>query len=301
MTSGLTRADNIPRAVMAITAAVLALSFGDAVIKLISVDLPVWQLFVLRSAFAVPVLIVLMRGRGLMPVRLFWALARSLLLMTMWVLYYAALPHISLAVAAAGYYTIPLFITLFSAPLLGERVGPRGWGGVALGFGGVLVMLRPDPADLSVAMFLPVLAAMLYALAMILTRAKCRDDDPLALSLALNVTFIAIGAAISVVLWGAGLDAAAVAQSPFLLNGWAPVSPVLLGACAILAAAILIGSIGAAIAYQTAPAALIGAFDYSYLAFAALWGVLFFAEFPDGIAVVGMAMIIGAGLMVLKR
>lgn len=301
MTGQFRKADNIPRAVIAIIAAVLALSFGDALIKLFSVDLPVWQLFVLRSAFAAPVLVMLMRGRRLAPVGLAWAVARSLLLMAMWVLYYAALPHVSLAVAAAGYYTIPLFITLFSAPLLGERVGRRGWAAVSLGFVGVLVMLRPDPADLSLAMFLPVAAAMLYALAMILTRAKCRHEDPLALSLALNVTFVVVGGAVSISLWGAGFSEATVAASPFLLGEWAETTLSLLGACAVLAAAILVGSIGAAIAYQSAPAALIGAFDYSYLAFAALWGVLFFAEFPDVTAIVGMAMIVSAGVIVLKR
>lgn len=293
--------DDIPRAVAAIVAAVLALSFGDAVIKLVSVNLPVWQVFVLRSLFAVPVLVVLLRRGRLLPEHPGWAVIRSVLLMGMWVLYYAALPHVSLAVAAAGYYTIPLFITLFSAPLLGERVGARGLLAVLLGFGGVLVMLRPDPAALSAPMFLPIGAAMLYALAMILTRAKCRAEDPLVLSLTLNMTFVAIGGAVSLAIWVGAPSAATVALNPFLLGGWAALTPGLLGACAILAAAILIGSIGAAIAYQSAPAALVGAFDYSYLAFAAMWGVLFFGDMPDGPAWVGMAMIVGAGALVLRR
>ena len=75
----------------------------------------------------------------------------------------------------------------------------------------------------------------------------------------------------------------------------------MLAASAVLAAAIIVGSIGAAIAYQNAPAALVGAFDYSYLAFAALWGALFFADIPDASSLAGMAMIVAAGIVALRR
>lgn len=47
--------------------------------------------------------------------------------------------------AAAVYYTIPLFITLFAALWIRDRVGWKGWTGVTIGFGGVLLMLKPKP------------------------------------------------------------------------------------------------------------------------------------------------------------
>jgi drug/metabolite transporter (DMT)-like permease len=62
---------------------------------------------------------------------------------------------------------MPLFLVLYSAPFLGERVGPKECAAAALGFAGGLVMLRPNPVELSVAIFLPIIAAALYALALI--------------------------------------------------------------------------------------------------------------------------------------
>lgn len=66
-----------------------------------------------------------------------------------------------------------------------------------------------------------------------------------------------------------------------------------------LAGAILIGSIGAAIAYQNGPPAMIGAFDFAYVGFAVIWGIVFFNETSDLIASVGM--IFGAGVLSLRR
>jgi drug/metabolite transporter (DMT)-like permease len=168
-----TSADNLPRAISAILFAVLALSLGDAIIKAISVSFPLWQLYVLRSAIALPVLCIFIgawsRNTRLLPHSIGWVTVRSLLLALMWVAYYAALPHLQLSVAAAGYYTLPLFITLFSGVFAGERVSAVGWLAIVLGFAGVLVILRPDAEGFNAFALLPLLAAILYALAMLLT------------------------------------------------------------------------------------------------------------------------------------
>ncbi|HKJ63006.1 MAG TPA: DMT family transporter, partial [Hyphomicrobiales bacterium] len=275
-----TSADNLPRAIAAIVFAVLALSLGDAVIKAISVSFPLWQLYVLRSAIVLPILCVLISRRQpdikLLPDSIGWVSVRSLLLALMWIAYYSALPHLQLSVAAAGYYTLPLFITLFSGIFIGERVGVIGWLAIGLGFAGVLVMLRPDTESFNIFVLFPLLAAILYALAMILTRTKCRKESPLVLSAALNAMFIVIGGIASIGLAVAGLSTAAISKNVFLLGGWVGLGAKELIALAVLAAAILIGSIGAAIAYQSASSSTVATFDYSYLAFSVMWGAVFF-------------------------
>ena len=122
----------------------------------------------------------------------------------MWVAYYTALPHVDLSVAAAVYYTLPLFITLFAAVFIGERVGVRGWIAVFLGFCGVLLILRPRADDFNGYALLPLTSAVLYAFAMILTRTKCKNESPLVLSFGLNVSMIGVGvvATLFVALWG---------------------------------------------------------------------------------------------------
>jgi hypothetical protein len=67
-------------------------------------------------------------------------------------------------------FIAPLFVTTLSVPLLGERVGARRWAAIAVGFLGVLVMLRPGTSAAEPAALLPILAALSYALAAVLTR-----------------------------------------------------------------------------------------------------------------------------------
>ena len=70
---------------------------------------------------------------------------------------------------------------------------------------------------------------------------------------------------------------------------------------ASLAASILIGSVGAAIAYQNGPPSIIGTFDFAYVGFAVVWGIIFFGEIPDGISIIGMILIIVAGMVSLRK
>ena len=206
--------DNIKLAIAAILFTALALSFGDALIKHISADFPLWQIFVVRSAIAAPVLIAFIKARrqtvSLLPKDVRWTALRSLLLTFMWVAYYAALPNLALSIAAAAYYTTPLFIVMFAALFLGDKIGRAGWSAVSIGFLGVVLILRPQANDFNVYALLPLIAAILYALAMIITRTKCRTENPLVLSLGLNLSFIAVGsfAAGLIELWGPPSDQA---------------------------------------------------------------------------------------------
>ena len=294
-------ADNIPLAVFAIVFTVFALSLGDALIKQISTGFPLWQIFVMRSAMAIAVVIAVLKTRfpsvSLKPRTVVWTGLRSLMLTLMWVAYYAALPHVALSIAAAGYYTLPLFITLFAAIFIGEKVGVQGWIAVCTGFCGVLLILRPEADDFNAYALLPLASAVLYALSMILTRTKSKHEHPLVLSLCLNISMACAGAVASVFIWLWGPSGAEVETHRFLLDHWIVMDMQDWLAMALLAAAVLIGSVGAAVAYQKGPASIVATFDFSYLAFATLWGALFFAEFPDAVTIAGMALIVVAGVL----
>jgi drug/metabolite transporter (DMT)-like permease len=163
---------------------------------------------------------------------------------------------------------------------------------IALGFGGVVLILRPETSGFQMATLLPVLAALLYACAMVLTSAKCRDDDPFALALALNITFIIGGCLLGLF---SGQDGS------FIFGPWQSVDLKLVGIVAALAAVILVGSVGAAIAYQNGPPATVAAFDYTYLVFSLIWSGLIFSESPDTLALIGIVIIVLAGLLSLPR
>jgi len=79
-------------AIMAIVVSVAALSLGDALIKATGLSLPLWQMFILRSALVVPVLWSLAQRRSMARTNVGWPLLRSLLLVAMWLCYYSSLP-----------------------------------------------------------------------------------------------------------------------------------------------------------------------------------------------------------------
>ncbi|MEL6377142.1 MAG: EamA/RhaT family transporter, partial [Pseudomonadota bacterium] len=72
-------------------------------------------------------------------------------------------------------------------------------------------------------------------------------------------------------------------------------------AMSLLAVAILIGSLGAAFAYQRASPAILGTVEFAYVGFAVIWGIVFFAEVPDVLTLTGIAMITIAGAMSLRQ
>lgn len=296
------RPDNVPLGVATIIGTVLALSLGDALIKSLGGGggMGLWQLFAVRSLLAFPVLLggalVFIDRTRLAPQSARWIAIRSLLLTAMWIAYYLALPLLPLAVAAAAYYTLPLFIVAFAALFGGESVGRSQWMGVALGFVGILLVLRPGGEAFVWAALLPILSAILYALAMILTRTKCRDEHPATLALGLNATFIVVGFAGLMVGWILPIE-----PTGFLSSNWTDMGPTEWRTTAILASLILVASVGTAVAYQAAPASTVGTFDFAYVGFALIWGVLFFAERPDGVALLGIVLIVGAGVLAVRR
>lgn len=297
--------DNVGLAVAVILGTNLALSLGDAAIKQISADFVLWQIFVVRSVIAIPLLIAVMRLRSraasFAPRRSGWVALRSLMLVLMWIAYYSALPHLAFGIAAAVYYTLPIFITLFAALFIGDRIGPLGWCGVLLGFAGVLLILKPEADGFNAYSLLPLVSAVLYALAMIVTRTKCRDENPLVLSLGLNVTFVAVGLLATLLIAMNGGSAGEVPGASFLLGRWTAMGWTEWLAMTLLAVATIIGSVGAAIAYQAGPPATVATFDFAYVGFAAAWGVLFFAEVLDAVTIAGMALIVVAGILAVRR
>lgn len=283
-----------------ILASVLAMAFADAVVKLVSASLTVWQLFCARSLVGVAIVTALAvaSGAGLRLRAPFWALARSALLVLTWLAFYASLPVLDLSTAAVAVYTNPILTALLSAALIGEPVSRRQWGGVLLGFLGVVAILRPGAEAFSWFTILPLLAALFYSLAMVLTRSKCRQEGPLALALTLHGLFVVTGLAATAALALIGLDAETRAAFPFLLGDWAPMGAREWALMALLGGLAAGYFVGVARAYQIAPPSIIATFDYGYLVSAALWGFVFFAETPDALTLCGMVLITAAGLLV---
>ena len=135
---------------------------------------------------------------------------------------------------------------------------------------------------------------------MILTRSKCRGEHPLVLALGMNLAGLFAGGGTGLALALAGEPPEAGNTGAFLLGPWVAMTAQAWLVGLVLAAAILIGSCGAAVAYQLGPPAVVATFDFAYVGFAALLGLLIFAEVPAGPTLLGMAAIVAAGLLALR-
>ncbi|MGH8477804.1 MAG: DMT family transporter [Methylococcales bacterium] len=297
------RGENTLLGVAVIVVTVFAMSFADAIVKYVSSDLPLWQIYVVRSLIAIPIISsvsFLGLQMQLRPISIGWTMLRSLLLALMYIAIYAGVPVLSLSVIAASLYTGPLFITLFSAILIGEPVGQGRWFAIIIGFIGVLVIIRPGTDAFSVATLIPIIAAVFYALAAIITRTKCSGEKPLTLALALNYSLLLVGLVMTaaIIVWQP-LPSIQTAY-PFLLGNWVTMGTAEWAVIGLLAILIVGIGMGLAKAYQCGPPAVIATFDYAYLIFAAMWGFVFFSERPDMATITGMALIAISGFLAVN-
>ncbi|MDH3662819.1 MAG: hypothetical protein OEU92_22785 [Alphaproteobacteria bacterium] len=61
------------------------------------------------------------------------------------------------------------------------------------------------------------------------------------------------------------------------------------------------GSVEAAVAYQAGPSSIVATFDFAYVGFASIWGLVFFGEVPDFVALIGIVMVVVAGILSVRR
>jgi drug/metabolite transporter (DMT)-like permease len=283
------------RGVLTILGTVLAMALADALIKHSSSGMTLWQVWVLRSVLVVPVLVALARN-NLRTLWLGWVMLRSLILVLMYLGIYGAIPFLDLSVIAAALYTAPLFIVALSALVLREPVNRWQWIAILLGFAGAMLIVRPLTAAFSPLTLLPMAAALLYAMAAVLTRARCADVPATAMALSLNLMLLLVGSGVSALIALSGPLAAATAN-PFLFGHWQGMDA---GDWQLVAglAVLMIGiGIGFARAYQRPRPQVIATFDYAYLIFASFWGYAFFGEVPGHPTLAGMALIALAGAL----
>ncbi len=262
-----------------------------------------WQFHLFRSLLGCAALLAYCRltGRSILPKRA-WAVAlRSFLLAGAMVLYFGSLAMMPIAEAGAGLFMSPVFILVFSVLLLRRRVGLVRMAAVALGFSGVLLLLRPDPENFDVFSFFPLFAGMLYALGQLVTRHLCATEDTGVVLLWFFLAIGACGAVGTAVLAEIRVPESWLANAPFIFTGWVEPTQRLLFWTFVQAAGSLVAVFGLIRGYQISDPTYVAVFEYSFLAFAGFWGWLLWNQIPDGHAVAGIAAIIAAGTLIVLR
>ncbi|MGB0847559.1 MAG: DMT family transporter [Thiolinea sp.] len=301
-----TRPQHILRGVILIIAAAFTISVQDVIFKLFSNTLTLWQIFTVRALLVFPLLFLLAWTQGIQHNVLRdalqkWPLLRSLFFTLTFMAFYAAIPFLSLSTVGAANYSAPIFIILLSVFVIREPVGWLGWLAVFTGFTGVIVLLQPGTDAFSSWAILPVIGACFYASAHVITRSKCQSTSLTALVLSLNIVMLVAGLVMSGLFLVWQPENGLTAAYPYIFGQWSAIGIsewLILGLLAILLVSISLGMAGA---YKAAPPAIISTFEYSYLVFVAFWDYLFFATTPSSLGLLGMGLIIIAGLLVLRR
>ena len=284
----------------------LTLSMNDLAIKALSGSYALHQVILIRALIGIVLVLVVIRASGTGFAQL-WTrrplehLFRVCLTMVSNVTYFLGLAALPLADAVATAFVAPLFVTLMSAVLLGEKVGPHRWGAVVVGLVGVLVMVRPGSGVIQPASILVLISAMCYAGTHMMTRRMRDTESAMTLAFFVQAGFIVVSATMGLIVGDGHLAGSSNVSLAFLFRPW--IMPALgdLWAFALTGFAVGIGGMMMSQAYRTNEAALVAPFEYAGMPMAIFWGVVVFGTWPDRTAWVGIALICGAGLYTLWR
>jgi len=286
-----------------IVSGMMLIGFIDNFVQVFADYAGLWQFHFLRSAIAIPMIIVLARLAGfrLRPTNWGGAMLRTGLIAASMLLYFGSLPMAPIAQVGAGLFTSPIWVLVFSALLMGSPIGPRRILAVAIGFSGAMLILRPWETGFTIWSVVPILAGALYALAMIATRRYCADEPTLGLNLLFFATLGAAGALGAAVLQAAPQPALA-AEAAFFFQGWIwPLPPEAWALLLMQAVGSIIAVLLLTKGYQSAETSLVIPFEYTFLISASVTAWAIFGERVDRMTLIGMVLIVGAGIFIALR
>lgn len=272
-------------------ASVFLSSVINALIKWEGARYPVGEVAFFRCAFSLLPCLALLVGSGtprllLRTRRLRGHVGVGVLQFVSMMCLFLAFGRMPLADAVAITFSTPMFLTLLSIPMLGERVGPHRWAAVLLGFAGVLLMIRAGGALggglASTGALLALATAAISAHVTILVRRMTLTDSSAALVIYQTLILTALTAALLPFDWQtpSGQDALLLAGTGFLAG---------------------IGQFWWTQAFRFAPAAVAAPFSYLAMVWSLGLGYLVWGDVPTSMLIAGAAVVVVSGLYILYR
>jgi drug/metabolite transporter (DMT)-like permease len=261
-------------------------STHDVVVKFLGGDYSPFQLLFFSTLFGFPVVTIMLmrdaRDANLRPRHPWWMALRTATALLTGAAAFTAFSTLPLAQTYAIIFAAPLIITILAIPMLGERVGWRRSLAVAVGLGGVIVVLQPGATDFRLGHLAALTAAVFSALGAVITR-KIGGEERSAVMLLypMMANFIVMGCAL-----------------PFVYREMPGLD---LGGMALMAVLGFVGGICLLAAYRLGRAVIIAPMQYSQLIWATLYGALFFGERPEWNTALGAAIVIASGIYIVFR
>jgi drug/metabolite transporter (DMT)-like permease len=177
----------------------------------------------------------------------------------------------------------PFIMAVIAAAWLGEHVGWRRWTAVAAGFVGVLLVIKPGTDAFELVSLVALFAAILSLTRDLLVR-KIKAEVPTTV-----ITF-------STALFAVPIGLAGAAAEPWLMP-----SATLLVIVVVAAAFLIVAFLLTVMAFRGTDVSVVSPFRYSIVIFAFCFGIGVFGEIPDMLSLIGIGMIVAAGIYMLHR
>ena len=285
--SSATRGDNVARAILLTLATIGIFGVQDAVAKFLVQDYSPFQITMMRYwGFALFSLILVSRQAPLKQAFASRApmlqVVRGVLLMADIWLFALALRTVPLAELQSITLIYPLLVTLFAIPILGEKVGVFRFVAIAVGFAGAMVIVRPGGLPLDWGVGFALASSTLYALYIVMTRkVSAIDSAPTSLAYT-GVIGLVMSTVVGVFFW-----------QPM---GWQDTLLVM-----VVMGTTCAGHGLMTYALSQAPASVLQPFNYFTLPWAIVLSATVFGHLIDPISLLGAAVIVAAGLVVMAR
>lgn len=288
MTRSDPQSDNIKGALL-MAASMAAFVSNDALIKLASEEASLFQALLLRGLAATAILFAIALWRRELRVRVAPDQRRILALRLVGevgatLCFLTALFNMPLANATAILQSLPLAVTLGAAVFLREPVGWRRWSAIAVGFLGVLIIVRPGSEGFN-AYSLSALGAVCFVV--------LRDLSTRRLDAKVPSILVALLTSIAITVLGA-------VMTP-LTGAWRPLSGETLGLLMGAAAFLIFGYLFSVMTMRVGEVAFVAPFRYTVLLWAVILGIVLFGDYPDAWTLTGGAVIVGSGLYTFHR
>lgn len=273
------------RGILYMLGAVACFVANDALVKYASQSLPAAQLIFLRGAMATALVLAVAQASGA-TARIGeslrgWVLVRAAVDAVATMLYLSSLFQLPIANATAINLAAPIFMTVFAAMFMHERVGFARWLAIAIGFMGVVLIIQPRADGFNIYALVCLAGTVLHATRDLLTRRIAVTVPSILITLATSA---------AVTLLAGGLS---------LLQGWRAFGAAQLGLLALASVFLAAGYYLIINSMRHGEMSLIAPFRYSGLLFAVVLGYTIWGDVPNLVAWCGIALLVGSGLYVL--
>lgn len=207
---------------------------------------------------------------------------RALVLLGASLCMYLALPHIPVADATALVFFSPVVVTLLSVVFLKERIGLHRTIAILVGLVGVLLIVEPGFGSTGPYHLLPLAAALLNGVYLLLTRQLAGAEE----SAATQFHTTALGTVI---------------LSFFVAGTWVTPSPAAAGLLLVLGGLAAGGHFCLVRAFSHAPASLLSPYLYVQVFIAAIYSVVWFGDPLRPLMLAGAALLVASGLYIWWR